>query len=321
MRSSWTRRPVGAALGLALGGILFLASGCGGNSGESDEATVQPDPTAPAAAPTTTPAPTPAPAAETKPEPTPAGSPAPSAAAAPTEAAKPGGWGTLKGQITFAGEPPALKPLVEQGKAPVSSDICAKDAPIPSERLVVDAGTKGVKNVLVYIPKPTEVNAEAKSAAAQAEVEFDQQKCVFKPHVLAVMAGAKILLKNSDETNHNVESKLRNNPMNPNLSPFKTEVYPTEKSERAPGEVVCNIHPWMKAYWLITDSPYFAVTDAKGNFEIKDVPSGIQKVVVWQEAVTGGGYVTPAAGVEVSIQAGESNAVNLAIDPGKIIAP
>ncbi|MHC5543695.1 carboxypeptidase regulatory-like domain-containing protein, partial [Singulisphaera rosea] len=239
---------------------------------------------------------------------------------ATAEEAKPGGWGTLKGQITFSGEPPASKPLVEQGKAPVGPDFCAKDAPILSERLVVDSGTKGVKNVLVYIPKPTEVNAEVKSAAAQVEVEFDQQKCVFKPHVLAVMAGAKILLKNSDETNHNINSKLRNNPLNPNLSPFATQSYPTEKAERAPGEVMCDIHPWMKAYWLITESPYFAVTDAKGNFEIKSVPSGTQKVVVWQEAVSGGGYVTPAAGMEVSIKTGEPNTVNLSIDPGKILA-
>ena len=38
---------------------------------------------------------------------------------------------------------------------------------------------------------------------------------------------------------------------------------------------------------MVLDNPYFAVTDDKGNFEIKNVPAGTQKVVVWQEAVKG----------------------------------
>ena len=37
---------------------------------------------------------------------------------------------------------------------------------------------------------------------------------------------------------------------------------------------------------MVLDIPYFAVTDDKGNFEIKNAPAGTQKVVVWQEAVT-----------------------------------
>ena len=49
----------------------------------------------------------------------------------------------------------------------------------------------------------------------------------------------------------------------------------------------------MKAYWLVLDNPYFAVTDDKGNFEIKNVPAGTQKVVVWQEAAR---FVTAAVG-------------------------
>ena len=36
---------------------------------------------------------------------------------------------------------------------------------------------------------------------------------------------------------------------------------------------------------MVLDHPYFAVTDAKGYFEIKNAPAGTQKVVVWQEAV------------------------------------
>jgi hypothetical protein len=85
--------------------------------------------------------------------------------------------------------------------------------------------------------------------------------------------------------------------------------------ERGPGEVVCDIHPWMKAWWLVIDSPYFAVTDEKGNFEIKNVPAGTQKVVVWQEAA---GFVTPAAGAPLDIKADGETAKDFTVEPGKV---
>src|SRR6202000_3554736 len=80
---------------------------------------------------------------------------APATAAAPTKAE---GWGTLKGKVVFSGTAPAQEELFAKGKAPKDETVCAKDTPIKSERLIVDGATKGVKNVLVYIPKPTAVN-------------------------------------------------------------------------------------------------------------------------------------------------------------------
>ncbi|SIO67283.1 Polysaccharide lyase family 4, domain II [Singulisphaera sp. GP187] len=309
MSHAWPRPSFIAGLGLA-GALLLTISGCGGKGPETDDSVVIPDPTV--AAPTAAPADggaAPAPAATTA---------ASSTSPAPTENVKAEGWGTLKGVITFEGTPPAPKDLVEKGKAPKDPEYCAKDQPIKTERLIVDAGSKGVKNVLVYIPKPTAVNPEAKSGAATAEVVFDQSKCIFEPHVLAVMTGAKILLKNSDPVNHNVNSKLKNNGTNPNVPPSSELPFVTQGGEKTPGEVVCDIHSWMKAYWMVTDSPYFAVTDEKGNFEIKNVPAGTQKVVVWQEAVTGSGFVTAPSGQAVTIAANGTGTLDLKIDAGKV---
>ena len=55
-----------------------------------------------------------------------------------------------------------------------------------SERLLVDGATKGVKNLFVYLNRPTSVSEEAKKAAAAVHVLFDQSKCIFEPHVLGV---------------------------------------------------------------------------------------------------------------------------------------
>jgi hypothetical protein len=298
MITSWIRKP--ALLGLSLGATLTLAVfGCGGQGSDSSDAVVVPDSTV-----------GPAPKAG-------AGAPAGGGAAARTEAAAPAptstapvkaeGFGTIKGQVTFAGDPPAPKILFEKGKAAKDPDVCAKDAPLVSERLVVDGATKGVRNVLVYLSRPTAVSEEARKAASAVSVVFDQIKCVFEPHVLGVLANSPIALKSSDPINHNINAKLKqSNAFNQLLSPQGKAEYTPSSPERTPAEVTCDIHPWMKAWWMVFDHPYFAVTDAKGYFEIKNAPAGTQKFVVWQEAVDKNGFITAPSGEEVVIKANDS---------------
>jgi plastocyanin len=312
MRKSWTRKSTLRDLSLA--GVLCVSSwGCGGSTEVGDAVVVPPPGSGPVAAPTTTAA---APAAGS-----PAAAPAPTPAATPAATpVKAEGWGTLKGQVVLSGDAPAAKVLVEKGKASKNPELCAADAPILSEHLIVDAGTKGVKNVLVYIPKPTAVNPEAKKAASEAKVVFDQAKCIFEPHVLAAMTNVPITLKSSDPVNHNVNLKLKNTQGNKLLSGGASETITTTGSERTPGMVTCDIHPWMQAWWMILDSPYFAVTDAKGNFEIKNVPAGTQKVVVWQEALTGNGFVTPPTGEDVDVKPNDTTTKDYKVEVAKLRA-
>jgi hypothetical protein len=62
------------------------------------------------------------------------------------------------------------------------------------------------------------------------------------------------------------------------------------KASPIPGEVVCNIHPWMKGWVVIRPDPYFYVTKDDGSFEIKDLPVGEDlEYQVWHEKA---GYLT-----------------------------
>jgi len=307
-RLAWNRNVTAPCLALGCSAaFLLFVTGCGGSGGKSDEAVVTPSEplsTASTAAPA-------APASEAATSPTAA---APAAGESTPEAGSSGeGWGTLKGRVVFDGTPPEPKSIDTSAKDPT---VCAK-SPHKSERLVVDSESKGVRFAIVYIPKPTKVSPEAKSSAAETSVDFDQKECTYEPHVIAVMKGGKIQLKSSDPINHNIDAKLRVNAIfNSILQPNSKAEYSPRAAERGPIEVTCDIHPWMKAYWLVSDSPYFAVTDEKGNFEIKNVPAGGQKLVVWQEAAN---YVTPAAGQSVTVKANETTTLpDFKIEPGKI---
>jgi len=304
MMTVWIRKPV--ILGLTLSATLAAAlAGCGGAGTNSSDAVVAPDPTARLATKSAA-----APAAGTSPAP---GAAAPGAPSTPASSApvKAEGWGTLKGQILWSGDtPPPAKELVEKGKAAKNPEICAVKSSIPSERLIVDPATKGVKNVIVYLPRPTKINDDAKKVAAAAKVVFDQKDCIFEPHVLALMANVPITLKSSDPANHNVNIKLKNSPFNSTVGPGQAVVFTPSAAERTPGSVVCDIHSWMTAWWMVLDHPYFAVTDAKGYYEIPNAPAGTQKVVVWQEAAI---FVTAPSGEDVTIKASDTTVKDFTI--------
>jgi hypothetical protein len=62
---------------------------------------------------------------------------------------------------------------------------------------------------------------------------------------------------------------------------------------RSPDHYTDSIHPWIQGYVWAFDHPLFAVTDANGDFEIKDAPRGTWRLVVWHEKV---GYLGGAKG-------------------------
>lgn len=298
---------VAAGLGLAAG--LFLTSGCGGSGKMDDGIVVSTEPekagtSAPAAGGEAAPAPGGG-ASETK-----AAGEAPAPAATTAS-----GWGTLKGRITFQGDPPPPEVLVAKGdKNAKDAAVCAANG-INSEKLVVDPESKGVRWAIVYLPKPTAINEEAKSEALANPVVFDQKGCTFEPHTLAVMQGNKVLIKSSDQASHNVHTQLRSTNFNQGIQPGSTTPLEIKSPDGRPAPVICDIHNWMKAWWLTLNNPYFAVTNAKGEYEIKNVPAGDQKVVVWTEAAN---ILTPASGESVSIKANDTTEKDFSFDKSKL---
>jgi hypothetical protein len=47
--------------------------------------------------------------------------------------------------------------------------------------------------------------------------------------------------------------------------------------------LLCNVHPEMNGYIVIAPTPYFAVTDKEGNYDIKNVPPGKYTLKTWSE--------------------------------------
>ena len=48
-------------------------------------------------------------------------------------------------------------------------------------------------------------------------------------------------------------------------------------------EFKCDVHNWMAAYGAVLDNPFYAVSDDKGTFTIKDLPAGTYELEAWHE--------------------------------------
>src|SRR5690348_613377 len=98
------------------------------------------------------------------------------------------GWGTIKGQVVWAGDKvPERVPL----KVDKDQNACLKNGPLLDDKLVVNPKNKGVRWVAVYLmsekgfKNPIPIHPALKNIK-QKVVEVDQPCCQFEPHVVAV---------------------------------------------------------------------------------------------------------------------------------------
>lgn len=122
--------------------------------------------------------------------------------------------------------------------------------------------------------------------APSKQFKLDQQWLEFKPHVLAIPVGATVAFANNDTVAHNInwDSIGGNKALKKNLGnaqPGQTLTYKFTHTGEIP--ILCDLHPDMSAYIVVTPTPYFAVTDRGGKYTIKDVPPGHYRLVAWHE--------------------------------------
>jgi hypothetical protein len=199
-------------------------------------------------------------------------------------------YGSITGQFVLDGEVPELKPLVAMGDGSVNNAAICAAADIPDESLIVDAATKGIADVFVYLSKAGKIHPQLQKSAKE-EVEFDQEGCRFVPRALVVRTDQIVRVKSNDDCAHNTKTNpLSNQPANFVLAAndrMGVEVR-NRLPERRPVAVECNVHAWMKAHWLIIDHPYGTVSDREGKFTIGDLPAGEHELALWQERA---GYI------------------------------
>jgi hypothetical protein len=218
------------------------------------------------------------------------------------------GTGTLKGKVTYDGDPPKLPDFKERDdfKGHADKDLCLM-GPTADPTWTVGAD-KGVANVVVWLRAPKNQYFKIPDDGKKLpDVTIKQPHCAFEPHVVAVFpsyydpeskrqkkTGQVFKVINDAPKNHNTAWKGQDSTLNPGknetLKP-NSAMEIDAKVDKKPGSeellnINCDLHKWMKGYARLFDHPYFAVTKEDGTYEIANVPIGAEvEIVYWHEAL------------------------------------
>ncbi len=189
--------------------------------------------------------------------------------------------GVVEGRVLFVGATKDKKGF------DVTKDerVCGRTK--PAQTLIVGRD-RGVENAVIYLE---EVSAGKLWSATRTPV-LDQHGCQYSPHVSIIPSGVALEIVNDDPILHNVHlynfsstDQTICNIAQP-VKGQRTKVEQIRSLQCRFLHATCDAgHPWMSAYIVRADNPYFVLTDARGKFKLTDVPPGTYKLTMWHEGV------------------------------------
>ncbi len=187
------------------------------------------------------------------------------------------GTATIKGKVAFEGEAPKRKKLKMESE-PVCDEQHGGEA--QKEDVIVNEN-KTLRNVIVFVEKGLEGK---KFDPTATPVVLDQSGCMYKPHVIGVMLGQKLLVRNSDPVTHNIHGLPK---MNSEFNFGQNQKGQENPIELTTAEVMikvkCDVHPWMACYIGVFEHPFFSVTGEDGTYTLSGLPAGDYTIKAWHE--------------------------------------
>ena len=186
-------------------------------------------------------------------------------------------------QFTFAGD--IAGTVHAEPKAGADENQSATRAAYASRKFkfVERVDYAAMRDFVVYLEGKIGTNATPTNVVKITTTRVAQNGAVFTPHILPVVAGTIVEWPNQDDIFHNVFSDS-------DAKKFDLELYkgnPPEKrvtfSRAGKVDVYCSIHANMHCIVLVMENPYFAMTDANGNYTLANVPPGTYKLKAWHE--------------------------------------
>jgi plastocyanin len=143
---------------------------------------------------------------------------------------------------------------------------------------------KMIDNAVIYIDKIPGRTFKAPTKHAQ----MDQRKLTFIPHILPILVETTVDFLNSDDVLHNVFTPHKcGERFNLGSSPHGVVLSFTFKEPGCSAVMLCSIHPDMEAYIVVLETPYFAVSEKDGSYEINNVPTGKYDLKTWHKLLKG----------------------------------
>jgi plastocyanin len=138
-----------------------------------------------------------------------------------------------------------------------------------------------VGNAVVWLT-PLGLTAKADPGSLVQPLRLTQQDKHFMPHVLVVPVGAVVAFPNRDPFFHNVFSLFEGKRFDLGLYEAGTT---REVRFDKPGisYIFCNIHAEMSAVVIALETPFYGISNRRGEVVIANVPVGRYTLRIWDE--------------------------------------
>ena len=188
--------------------------------------------------------------------------------------AGPAGAAAIKGTVQYVGASVEVKKLA----VTVDQFVCGKDK--DAEELSLSP-QRGLRNAVVSLASPP---PDTRWNFSTAPVFLDQRQCLFIPRVILVPLGGTVEFLNSDRMLHNLHSVSRANAVFNRTQP-KGRTIPITFTKPEIVRITCDLHGWMRAWVVVMEHPFHAVTGAAGEFVLDKIPPGKYTLNVWHETL------------------------------------
>jgi hypothetical protein len=147
-------------------------------------------------------------------------------------------------------------------------------------QLLARTGGK-VANAVVWL---TDVR-QGRALPGDRRFELTNDDCTWSPQVQTAIAGGGLNVVNYDPLAERASATDIATGDTVAIAPFTDDgqVIPYDKLLRTPGifEFSVESRPMSRAWVVVLDQPYFAVTDSHGTFTIDGVPPGTHRIRAW----------------------------------------
>lgn len=181
--------------------------------------------------------------------------------------------GSIAGTVDFDGPIPSdtiIRPTLDQ-------NVCGTQILQPR---VARSGTR-IGGALVWL---TGIRS-GKALPLERRFELTNDDCALDPYIQVIYTTSTLNVATEDKAIHTNRFINVGTGEIEAIAPFNDagEVVPLDHifKESAQIEVVCEQHPWTRAWVAVLDHPYSEKTAANGSFNIPDIPPGRYHVRAW----------------------------------------
>jgi Tfp pilus assembly protein PilF len=218
--------------------------------------------------------------------------------------------GTISGRVTWIGPEPRARSF-HLIHAP-NIQFCARISDGKGHRILRDftvSENSGLKDTVIALqgvkkgkPFPTKMQT------------FNIDRCHSDKYVIGIRNGENILVENKDPIRHEIvtyeinSSDYVDQKSNKAIIKKSSQIRSAFVSQDTDEFLIkCNLHPFLQTRGFMVENPYYAISDAEGNFSLKDVPPGTYEVLAWHPFI-------PTIKGTVTIEEGKESKIDFVFD-------